>query len=193
MKYLTKEELEDIAKQIIENPTRETLGKLNQKYNEVSNIETNNVSCEMAKMPSVELGPIKQAVVEPITNIQMEEHKNYNQPLEVVQTKTIINNQNSNQEMPNIELPIIDAPVFNNLPGENANNMNNVIDNSMQNVNNINLIPNSIPTTEVPITPAPFFITSAESIENQIPVTNMVNNSPVAEPTMFAQFEQNYM
>lgn len=35
MKYLSKEELEDIAKELVNNPTRETLKILNDKYNKV--------------------------------------------------------------------------------------------------------------------------------------------------------------
>ena len=33
MKYFTKEELVDITKELLENPTRETLKNLNNKYN----------------------------------------------------------------------------------------------------------------------------------------------------------------
>ena len=33
MKYFIKEELEDITRELIENPTRETLRRLNEKYN----------------------------------------------------------------------------------------------------------------------------------------------------------------
>ena len=32
MKYLSKEELEDITNELLENPTRETLKVLNNKY-----------------------------------------------------------------------------------------------------------------------------------------------------------------
>ena len=47
MKYFTMEELDDITRELIENPSRETLKKLNDKYNGVSDsntkwVETNN-------------------------------------------------------------------------------------------------------------------------------------------------------
>ena len=36
MKYLSKKELEDITNELLENPTRETLKVLNNKYNSIS-------------------------------------------------------------------------------------------------------------------------------------------------------------
>lgn len=60
MKYLSKEELEDITNELLENPTRETLKVLNNKYNSEENGgETKNI---------VEPIPVKEDVPEvPIT------------------------------------------------------------------------------------------------------------------------------
>ena len=44
MKYLSKEELEDITNELLENPTRETLKVLNNKYNSEENgVETKSI------------------------------------------------------------------------------------------------------------------------------------------------------
>lgn len=44
MKYLSKKELEDITNELLENPTRETLKVLNNKYNSEENgVETKSI------------------------------------------------------------------------------------------------------------------------------------------------------
>ena len=56
MKYLSKEELEDITKELLENPTRETLKVLNNKYNS----EKNNDAVEQVK----ESVPVQPSITE---------------------------------------------------------------------------------------------------------------------------------
>ena len=59
----------------------------------------------------------------------------------------------------------------------------------MQTTDNFSSIPNTMPSTEVPVTGAPFFGPIDEQVNNPIPVTNM----PSQGPSMFGQLEQNYM
>ena len=59
MKYLSKEELEDITNELLENPTRETLKVLNNKYNSEENgVETKSI-VEPVKIdvPEVPIAP----------------------------------------------------------------------------------------------------------------------------------------
>ena len=44
MNYFTKEELEDISLKLIENPTRETLKELNDKYNKEEKVEETTIN-----------------------------------------------------------------------------------------------------------------------------------------------------
>lgn len=203
MKYFTKEELEDITKELLTNPTRETLKSLNDKYN--SNSEDNLIETlpnKSIEPPVVEPVPtvvaeepiavmpisspvVEQPVVSPIPNI------------EIPKEETNISNVTNIPEIPNIELQQNQVPNFNNQNNEPINFTGNpweqqtpTMEKLMQTTDNFNSVPNNtMPTTEVPVMGTPFFGPIQETINNPIPV----NNAPVQGPTMFGQFEQNYM
>lgn len=207
MKYFIKEELEDITKQLLEKPTRETLKKLNDKYNTETIVEKEfapeNI---LVQSEPVTIEPIPTVVeVQPIVEIPNEvvEEKE-----EVVKTESPILESLPNLEVSpslnsniqGIELPKLETPVFNNQNNEPANFSGNIFDtpsqpieNLMQTTDNFNSVSNMMPSTEIPVEPAPFFVTSSESVNNPIPVGGPVNNAPMQSPSMFGQFEQNYM
>ena len=185
MKYFTKDELEDITKEILENPTRETLKRLSEKYSS-SSLGNNLVK----EVPNMNIAP-PSAVnrVEPA----LEVNKVVNQIPNIDVPK--VENPNM-QEVPSFEVPKLETPIFNNQNNEPVNFDGNIFNtqklqanNLMQTTDNFNSMPNVLPTTEVPINNGPFFGISGEAVNNQIPVS-----SPQKEvPTMFGQFEQNYM
>lgn len=214
MKYFTKEELVDITKELIENPTRETLKNLNNKYNGSAEVEKNIVgepkivSTETMETPVLspvdnqgEQETIETTPVMPIPvvteNQNIEPLPNFNVPnVEVTMTEPIANQVEANMQMPSLDLPKVETPAFNNQVNFNGNlfePQNNMMPNLMQTTDNFNSVSNTTVTTEVPVAPMQFFVTSPESVNNPIPVTSEVNNVPNQGPSMLGQFEQNYM
>ena len=209
MKYFTKEELEDITKELLENPTRETLKKLNEKYNGKS--EERNILVKSVPNVNIEppvVGPIATSSIEEKTVVvpmpPVEEEKNVVNPIpnfnipsmEIPKTENVVNNNVNIPNMPSFELPKLETPVFNNQNNEPVSFSGNLWDapktevsNLMQTTDNFSAVNSIMPTTEVPITGAPFFGPSLEPVNNPIPI----NNAPVKEPTMFGQMQQNYM
>ena len=163
MKYFTKEELEDITGEILENPTRETLEKLNKKYN--GHEET--VEMITPVTPAVNEEP---PVVVPMQGPVVNQIPNYNIP-----NNNIPNVEPNNAEMANFVLPVMEMPTV------DQNNL-------MGTTNNFNNGPSIMPSTEVSVNPAPFFGPAVSEVGNPIPVS-----APVQGPTMFGQLEQNYM
>lgn len=186
MNYFTKNELEDITKELMENPTRETLNKLNEKYNGSNEVELAN------PVPTV-VEPVQAPVVNmdvPVNKIQNLSIPNFELPK--VEDNTL---NNGVKELPRVEMPIMEnqnnEPI--NFDGNlfvqtNTPNMENM----MQTTQNFNNVPNTMPTTEVQVSTQPFFGTNQGFTNNPIQVNGPVNNVPVA-PSMFGQFEQNYM
>lgn len=204
MKYFTKEELEDITRNLLEEPSRETLKKLNEKYNgsdDIINHMVNKVSNESLDTKVVE--PIhakleEETFIKPIS--QVEEPQvvtpipNFNIPTNEI--PKIENLNNNTQKFQSFELPKLETPIFNNSNNTPVNFSGNLFDkpkpeveNLMQTTDNFSTIPNTMPTSEVPITNYPFFEPSTGSVNNQVPV----NEAPTQRPTMFGQLEQNYM
>ena len=148
MKYFTKEELEDITKELIENPTRDTLKKLNEKYNGVNEIITNENS-EIVEPKVEELSFLENAsqpmILNGSTNGIIEEIKPNNEtmilpPAEPSNVNSISNfdipNANMSQQENNVlnitnyavpEIPTIDLPKLDTL---NIIPNNNIYDNS---------------------------------------------------------------
>ena len=199
MKYFTKEELEDITKELIENPTCETLKKLNEKYNENAQIETLTEEIQVELAPTIDIKPIEvsiptsnETVVNSIPNVNIPnmENSTTNNNMELAQT-----------EMPSFELPKLD--IYNDKSTIQNNNQINftgnlfdttpTVANLMQTTDNFNSVPNTMPTTEVTVAGAPFFGPHIAGENNPIPVGGPVNNTPISQPSMFGQIEQNYM
>lgn len=244
MKYFTKEELEDITKELVENPTRETLKKLNDKYNGsteplILSNETPVVETVEAPMPEIvpaiavedPVSPMKNEVVNELSSSSVQLESPVGAPIPVVEDKPVVEqlpimeeqpvispipnfnvpnmetpkiesnslNKNSTQETPNFELPKLDTPIVSNQNNEPINFTGNLFEtgpsvaNLMQTTDNFNSVPNTMPTTEVPVTGTPFFGPHVAPENNPIPVGGPVNNMPVNEQTMFGQMQQNYM
>jgi len=219
VKYFTKEELEDITKELLENPTRETLRNLNEKYN--NEFEEGNTLVQPT--PNVVEVPIEEPLstpVEPMINEVVENGEQLSveptvvnqitnaveEPVEVPAPSFNMTSMESpkvepaNNVVPSFELPKLETPAFNNQSNEPVNFSGNIFDtpsqpigNLMQTTDNFNTIPNTMPSTEVPVAPAPFFVNSPEVVSNPIPVGGPINNMPNMGPSMFGQFEQNYM
>ncbi|MBQ8193135.1 MAG: hypothetical protein IJZ46_03590 [Bacilli bacterium] len=185
MKYFTKDELDDITKELLENPTRETLKRLSEKYS--SSSSGNNL---VKEVPNMNIAP-PSAVnrVEPALEVNKVENKIPS--IEVPKVENV-----NKQEVPSFEIPKLETPAFNNQNNEPVNFNGDIFDiqklqanNLMQTTDNFNTTPNVLPSTEIPVNNGPFFGTSGEVVNNPIPVS-----SPQKEvPTMFGQFEQNYM
>ena len=113
---------------------------------------------------------------------------------------TVSNTVEATMQVPTFELPKLEEPTFNNQNNAPVNFSGNLFDmpmqepaNLMQTTDNFNVAQSIMPSTEVPVTPAPFFISSPADVNNPIPVGGPLNSMPVNEPTMFGQIEQNYM
>lgn len=201
MKYLTKEELMDITNELLENPTRETLKILSDKYNDELK-EENTVIQNLNEVSEVNVEPIP-------SSLPVEENNNLLEKNEIespvvtlpidTQNTEIHQVEQLNTNLTNFELPKLETPTFINQNNESVNFNGNVFDtpvpnvgNLMQTTDNFNSIPNTMPTTEIPITPTPFFSAQQELANNPIPVGGPVNNMVNQSPSMFGQFEQNY-
>lgn len=205
MKYLTKEELMDITNKLLENPTRETLKMLSDKY-------SNEIKEENTLMPN--LNGVNEVKVEPIEvalsgHTTVEENNNLVEKNEIespvvipsiyTQKSELPPVEQTNTILPNFETPKLEAPTFVNHNNESINFNGNIFDtpspevsNLMQTTDNFNSVPNTMPSTEVSITPTPFFSAPQELANNPIPVGGPVNNMVNHGPSMFGQFEQNY-
>lgn len=210
MKYFTREELEDITGKLMENPTRETLKELYEKYNNIvaaqekSNEIMPNINIESPvvapiEMPKVEEKPVVQElppvveetpIVSPIPNINIPS-------MEV--PKDINPNPSGGPIVPSFELPKLETPI--SLPDTQNNQPINFTgnlwetqvpnpNNLMQTTDNFNSVPNTMPISEVPIGNGPFFGSSKSPVNNSIPIEGAPTNQV---PTMFGQLEQNYM
>lgn len=201
MKYFTREELEDITSELLINPTRETLEILNQKYNSSSEVKKDIIGM---KSPIIETIPntvsINTVAVEPISpnadvNSSLSSEPNLNIPSEEI-SKTQNISSNSGNETISLELPKLDPPVFENQNNHPVTFNGNLweppqsnMENLMQTTDNFASTTNVVPNTEVLVTGAPFFGPNKEQVNNPIPV----GGSSPSGPTMFGQFEQNYM
>lgn len=197
MKYFTKEELEDITKELMENPTRETLNKLNTKYNGSSEslalqteIPTIQTTPTVEEVPVVEEAIIRtnENVINPISNESVPSME-----MPKPENNTIVS------ELPSFELPNLNIQTLeeqNNKPIEFTGNIFDTgvqMGNLMQTTDNFNNIPNTMPNTEVSVTGTPFFGPHIAVDNNPIPVSGPANNIPNNGPSMFGQIEQNYM
>ena len=215
MKYLSKEELEDITNELLENPTRETLKVLNNKYNSEENgVETKSI-VEPVKIdvPEVKVD-IPTFEVPNTTNTPESKTPNMNIPIFNIPGSASVNevqnntplgetipisseptvpvNNNINDNIPSLEVPQ-SVPVQNN--NAQVNFSGNLwepqmptIGNMMETTDNFNAVQNTMPNTNPNIQNTPFFGPVTESVNNPIPVNNVPNNGP----SMFGQIQQNY-
>lgn len=215
MKYLSKEELEDITNELLENPTRETLKVLNNKYNSEENgVETKSI-VEPVKIdvPEVKLDiptfEVPNTTNTPESNTpnmniptfnipgsasvnEVQNNKPLGETIPISSEPTIPVNNNINDNIPSLEVPQ-SVPVQNN--NAQVNFSGNLwepqmptIGNMMETTDNFNTVQNTMPNTNPNIQNTPFFGPVTESVNNPIPVNNVPNNGP----SMFGQIQQNY-
>lgn len=215
MKYLSKEELEDITNELLENPTRETLKVLNNKYNSEENgVETKSI-VEPVKIdvPEVKLDiptfEVPNTTNTPESNTpnmniptfnipgsasvnEVQNNKPLGETIPISSEPTVPVNNNINDNIPSLEVPQ-SVPVQNN--NAQVNFSGNLwepqmptIGNMMETTDNFNTAQNTMPNTNPNIQNTPFFGPATESVNNPIPVNNVPNNGP----SMFGQIQQNY-
>mgnify|MGYP004457059707 FL=1 len=215
MKYLSKEELEDITNELLENPTRETLKVLNNKYNSEENgVETKSI-VEPVKVdvPEVKLDiptfEVPNTTNTPESNTpnmniptfnipgsasvnEVQNNKPLGETIPISSEPTVPVNNNINDNIPSLEVPQ-SVPVQNN--NAQVNFSGNLwepqmptIGNMMETTDNFNTVQNTMPNTNPNIQNTPFFGPVTESVNNPIPVNNVPNNGP----SMFGQIQQNY-
>ena len=215
MKYLSKEELEDITNELLENPTRETLKVLNNKYNSEENgVETKSI-VEPVKVdvPEVKLDiptfEVPNTTNTPESNTpnmniptfnipgsasvnEVQNNKPLGETIPISSEPTVPVNNNINDNIPSLEVPQ-SVPVQNN--NAQVNFSGNLwepqmptIGNMMETTDNFNTVQNTMPNTNPNMQNTPFFGPVTESVNNPIPVNNVPNNGP----SMFGQIQQNY-
>ena len=215
MKYLSKEELEDITNELLENPTRETLKVLNNKYNSEENgVETKSI-VEPVKVdvPEVKVDiptfEVPNTTNTPESNTpnmniptfnipgsasvnEVQNNKPLGETIPISSEPTVPVNNNINDNIPSLEVPQ-SVPVQNN--NAQVNFSGNLwepqmptIGNMMETTDNFNTVQNTMPNTNPNIQNTPFFGPVTESVNNPIPVNNVPNNGP----SMFGQIQQNY-
>ena len=215
MKYLSKEELEDITNELLENPTRETLKVLNNKYNSEENgVETKSI-VEPVKVdvPEVKLDiptfEVPNTTNTPESNTpnmniptfnipgsasvnEVQNNKPLGETIPISSEPTVAVNNNINDNIPSLEVPQ-SVPVQNN--NAQVNFSGNLwepqmptIGNMMETTDNFNTVQNTMPNTNPNIQNTPFFGPVTEPVNNPIPVNNVPNNGP----SMFGQIQQNY-
>lgn len=215
MKYLSKEELEDITNELLENPTRETLKVLNNKYNSEENgVETKSI-VEPVKIdvPEVKVDiptfEVPNTTNTPESNTpnmniptfnipgsasvnEVQNNKPLGETIPISSEPTVPVNNNINDNIPSLEVPQ-SVPVQNN--NAQVNFSGNLwepqmptIGNMMETTDNFNAVQNTMPNTNPNIQNTPFFGPVTESVNNPIPVNNVPNNGP----SMFGQIQQNY-
>lgn len=196
MKYLSREELEDIAKELVNNPTRETLKILNDKYNKVE-----SQSFEAPSTSSQE--PLKEGVqntTTPVFNMTENTTKLSKEELSIPVSESTIPitsvpetpSMNTNDMIPSLEIPKESIPVQNNTAVNFSGNLWEPqmpsIGNMMETTDNFNTVQNTVPNMNPNNQNIPFFGPGVQEVNNQAPVSG----TPKEAPSMFGQIQQNY-
>ena len=215
MKYLSKEELEDITNELLTNPTRETLKVLNSKYNSEENsgetksiVEPVKVDVPKAKLdiPTFEAPNTTNTPESTTSNMniptfniprsapvnEVQNNKPLGETIPISSEPTVPVNNNINDNIPSLEVPQ-SMPVQNNSTQVNFSGnlwepQMPTIGNMMETTDNFNTVQNTMPNTNPNIQNTPFFGQTTEPVNNPIPVNNVPNNGP----SMFGQIQQKY-
>lgn len=196
MKYLSREELEDIAKELVNNPTRETLKILNDKYNKVESqsFEAPSMSSQKPLTESV------QNTTTPVFNMTENTTKLSKEELSIPVSESTIPitsvpetpSMNTNDMIPSLEIPKESIPVQNNTAVNFSGNLWEPqmpsIGNMMETTDNFNTVQNTVPNMNPNNQNIPFFGPGVQEVNNPIPV----NGVPKEAPSMFGQIQQNY-
>lgn len=222
MKYLSKEELEDITNELLENPTRETLKVLNNKYNSEENGGETKSIVEPVKVdvPEVPIAPeVKPDIptfevpnttntpesTTPNMNIptfnipgsapvnEVQNNKPLEETIPISSEPTVPVNNNINDNIPSLEVP-------QSMPVQNNNNApvnfsGNLWEPQMPTIGNMMETTDNFNTVQNTI---PNINPSSQNNPFFGPVTEPVNNPipvnsvPNNGPSMFGQIQQNY-
>ena len=193
MKYFTKEELEDIANELLNSPNYDTLRKLYEKYNNTVK-EDKVINSDPIKEPQ---NIWKESITpnpSPVANINIpniEPSNINNQPLNNPQ----IVEESSSFSLPKLENPTInsyqnnepisfDGNLFAPIPEEpNPSNMMQPTDNFIS------------ANTQIPVNNSAFFKANPNVSNNPIPITENTSTyqeTPYQGPTMFGQLQNDY-
>lgn len=208
MKYLSKEELEDITSELLNNPTRETLKVLSNKYNDgekVVEMPTSGMSENVNPEPHINIPTFEV----PSVNNEVSFNENNNIPaVEVPKFEPVVNTPSAGVEVSvfntgvnlSDSIPTLEVPqtpkVENNTSVNFSGNLWEPqmpsIGNMMETTDNFNTVQSTIPQNTMPNTnpnmETPFFGEPTPTVNNQIPVSGPSNNGP----SMFGQIQQNY-
>lgn len=195
MKYLSKEELEDIANELLNNPTRETLKVLSNKYNgeekvveiPVSNdttLEMNNVP--HFNIPTFEVPSVNNEVkVSESSSIPVLEVPTFEETtpgkVEEPMINTDIPSVNVSDSIPTLEVPEMPKADNNTLVNFSGNlwepQMPSAV-NMMETTDNFNTTVNTMSQNTMPGVnqnmEVPFFGETTPVVNNQIPVSGPV-------------------
>lgn len=209
MKYLSKEELEDIANELLNNPTKETLRVLSNKYNgeekvvemPVGDSATLNInSMPHFDIPTFEVPSVNNEVkVGESSSIPVLEVPVFGgttpDKVEEPMVNTDIPSVNVSDSIPTLEVPEM-PKVDNNTPVNFSGNlwepqMPSAV-NMMETTDNFNTTVNTMSQNTMPGVnqnmEVPFFGETTPAVNNQIPVSGPVPQGP----SMFGQIQQNY-
>lgn len=176
MKYFTMEELDDITKELIENPSRETLKKLNEKYNgevhtDTKWVETSNDNTLLQPLQE------KQSDTKPLEN-----NSDMMGPLQEPVTNSLNNTQTIEEPsvLPKIEVPISNIPFWNPVNNTNSTSFDS---NANQNIETNN---ESIPSLSTPS------LNNGNNISvNEQPISSPRNTIPSLEIPKMESFTPN--
>lgn len=221
MKYLSKKELEDITNELLENPTRETLKVLNNKYNSEENGGETKSIVEPVKVdvPEVPIAPeVKLDIptfevpnttntpesTTPNMNIstfnipgsasvnEVQNNKPLGETIPISSEPTIPVNNNINDNIPSLEVPQ-SMPVQNN--STQVNFSGNLWEPQMPTIGNMMETTDNFNTVQNTM---PNINPSNQNTPFFGPATESVNNPipvnnvPNNGPSMFGQIQQNY-
>lgn len=184
MNYFTKEELREIADELLMNPTRETLNRLNEKYNgsnsapktlveETKPVEEPAKPAEMAPSASMDVPNLGAPNLNPEVSPAKVEAAPFNGP--TIPSLDMPNFDNSNMSANATTINVTGNPWDNQAPQ---------VPNMTATTDNFN---NPASATNIPINGAQFFETN-----NQMTNPAPMNSQAPQGPTIFSQLEQNY-
>lgn len=174
MKYFTKEELEDITNELLQEPTRETLKNLNNKYNKEEKVE-------LPVQESV-FNPPKESVANNMPSFEVPTFNSgaFNMPKEEPVNTESIPVSTPSFEVPAFNTPSSPAVEVSSQKGQVPSNLN------IPNMNQTEAMPN-LQTNNFEVPTPVLEPTNYQPIGEQIPkLDNQVVNNQSNEPVNFS-------
>lgn len=174
MKYFTKEELEDITNELLQEPTRETLKNLNNKYNKEEKVE-------LPVQESV-FNPPKESVANSMPSFEV---PTFNSGAFDMPKEEPVNTESIPVSTPSFEVPAFNAPSspaveVSSQKGQVPNNLN------IPNMNQTEAMPN-LQTNNFEVPTPVLEPTNYQLVGEEIPkLDNQVVNNQSNEPVNFS-------